>query len=387
MHSCRVVRMARRISSRDVWVVVGNALALVALVWLVWRLRTLVSWLLVAVVIALAVEPLIHWLGKHGLKRGWAVLLTCIGLVGVIAGMVASVLPMFVAQTRGLIARGPALVEGMRQSAAFRWLDERVDVADSVHGAIAELGHTAAAPALGVATAIIGGVVAVITIAILSVLAMLFGGDVVRGGLAWMRPDRRARWGELLGRMQAIVGRFVLGELIVASIAGITMGVTTALIGVPYYLALGLIMVLLTLIPYLGSMIGAVLVVGVTFSSEGLVSGLVVLGVYLVYQQIENQVVQPIVQRRTMHINPLLVALALLGGTMLAGIAGALLALPIVGAVQVVLDDVRERRRARWGERPTAGAEQPSSDDDSGYPEHDAPDREQPVGELQPAPG
>jgi putative heme transporter len=378
--------MAGRISSRDVWIVVGNALALVTLAWLVWRLRTLVSWLLVAVLIALAVEPLIHWLGKHGLKRGWAVLLTCLGLVGVVAAMVASVMPMFAAQIRGLIERAPALVQGLRQSDAFRWLDERVDVVDSMQGAVAELGHSAATPALGVATAVIGGLVAVITIAILAVLAMLFGGDLVRGGLAWLRPERRARWAELLGRMQVIVGRFVLGELIVASIAGITMGVTTAVIGVPYYLALGLIMVLLTLIPYLGSMIGAVLVVGVTFSSEGLVPGLIVLGVYLVYQQLENQVVQPIVQRRTMHINPLLVALALLGGTMLAGIAGALLALPIVGAVQVVLDDVRERRRARWGEAP-AGSEEPERDDDSGRPEHDSPDHEPPVGQLQPAPG
>ena len=342
--------MPRRITSRDVWIVLANTLALVVLVLFVWRLRTLVSWLLVAVVIALAAEPLIQVLVRRGLRRGWAVLIACLCLVGALTGMMATVVPMVAEQGSELVARVPELLQRLQESAAVSWLDERIDVVDRIEAAISAGGAQAAAPALEVATAIIGGLVALVTIAIFAVLVMLVGGDLVRGGLAWLPPDRQARWTELAQRMKTVVGRFVLGELIVALIAGVVMGVTTAVLGVPYFLALAMIMVLLTFIPFIGGMIGAVLVVGVTFTSEGLVPGLIALGVYLVYQQLENQVVQPLVQRKTMEINALLVALALLAGTMLAGIAGALLALPVVGALQVVLDDVRERRAARWGE-------------------------------------
>jgi putative heme transporter len=369
--------MARRISSRDVWIVLGNALALVMLIMLLWRLRTLVTWLLVSVLIALAAEPLIQLLARRGMRRGWAVLITCLALACAVGGMIATVLPMVIDQGRDLIVRTPDLLARIRDSQPLRWLDERFDLVDHARASVESLGTQAAGSAFGIATAVVGGIIAIVTILILSVLAMLFGGDLVRGGLAWLHPERRARWERLAGRMKVVVGRFVIGELIVALIAGLVMGVTTALLGVPYFLALALIMVLLTLIPFIGSMIGAVLVVGITLASEGLVPGLIALGVYLVYQQLENQVVQPIVQRRTMHINALLVALALLSGTILAGIAGALLALPVVGALQVVLEDVRARRAARWGEMPRPAPVEPS----------EPVSKQTPPGELQPAAG
>jgi putative heme transporter len=382
--------MPARIRSRDVWIVLANALALVALVSLVWQLRTLVTWLLVAVVIALAVEPLIQVFVRRGVHRGWAVLISCLGLAGALAGMIATVIPMVAAQSAALVERVPELLQRLQDSAAVSWLDARVDLIDRVRAEAEERASQAAGPAVGVATAIVGALIAAVTIAVLSVLVMLVGGDVARGAYGWLRPDRRVRWQRIGERMKHVVGRFVLGELIVALIAGVVMGVTTAILGVPYFLALALIMVLLTLIPFIGSMIGAVLVVGVTFTSEGLVPGLIALGVYLVYQQLENQVVQPIVQRRTMHINALLVALALLAGTMLAGIAGALLALPVVGALQVILDDVHARRAARWGEVPPPRVEAHgptrTRTGGDGEGEGEGEGETARAGELQPAP-
>jgi len=91
----------------------------------------------------------------------------------------------------------------------------------------------------------------------------------------------------------------------------------------------------------------AVVIVGVTFATAGSTAALVATGVYLAYQQIENHVLQPIVQTRTLKMNPLLIVLALLVGTGLFGVLGALLALPIAGALQVLLEDVLTRRPAR----------------------------------------
>jgi predicted PurR-regulated permease PerM len=97
-----------------------------------------------------------------------------------------------------------------------------------------------------------------------------------------------------------------------------------------------------------GSIIGAVLCVGTTFAEVGVQPALIFAGVYLVYQQVENQVLQPVVQRRTLQMNPLIIMLALLAGTGVAGILGTLLALPIAGAIQVLLQDALEKRREHF---------------------------------------
>jgi predicted PurR-regulated permease PerM len=106
-------------------------------------------------------------------------------------------------------------------------------------------------------------------------------------------------------------------------------------------------MVVLGIVPVLGSTVGAVVLVGLTFAFEGTTAGFIALGIYLVYQQLENHVLQPVVQRRTLKMNPLLITLSLLAGTLIGGILGALLALPVAGALQVVLQDVLQRREAR----------------------------------------
>src|SRR5690606_10871698 len=128
------------------------------------------------------------------------------------------------------------------------------------------------------------------------------------------------------------------------------MGTTVAALGVPYYLPLGLAMIFLGIIPYVGSAIASVLLIGVTFASQGWKEAAICSAVYVVYQQIENEVLHPVVQRRTIKMNALLIALVMLIGTAAAGVVGALLALPVAGAIQIALGDALAQRRARWGE-------------------------------------
>jgi predicted PurR-regulated permease PerM len=124
--------------------------------------------------------------------------------------------------------------------------------------------------------------------------------------------------------------------------------VTLFALGVPYFLPLGLAMAVLGLIPFIGAALGGLLVVGTTFASAGTRAGFITLAVFLVYQQVENHLLQPFIQRKTLRMNPLLIAMAMLVGTAFAGILGALLALPVAGAVQVIAQDRLTRRQEQW---------------------------------------
>jgi putative heme transporter len=144
------------------------------------------------------------------------------------------------------------------------------------------------------------------------------------------------------------VGGYVGGAVIIAMVGGIVTALATALLGVPYFMPLGLSMAVLGILPYVGSVVGGVLVVSATFLTAGLKAGLIALAIFLVYQQAENHVLQPVVQRKTIKMSPLVIAVVMLIGTALWGLMGALLSLPIAGAIQVLLEDRLARRQARW---------------------------------------
>lgn len=337
-----------RIRSADVWTVLANALALVATLFLLWKLRTLVAWTLVALLLALAADPAVDFLARHRVRRGFGVLIVFVLIGGLLAALVATLVPMLISQARALIDRAPDLIDSVRHAAPVRWANEHFNLVDRVQQALREHRMQAAGSALAVASSIVQGMVGAITIFALTVFMLLFGEEVVDKILAWAPPDKRKHSRELGVKMRRVVGGYVLGTLLVAAVGGTVMGITTAILGVPYFLALGLVMVVLGLIPFLGGTLGALLVVGVTFTSSGLKAGLIAAGVYLVYQQIENQVLQPLVQRRTISMNPLFITLMLLAGTFLGGVIGTLLALPIAGATQVILQGALSRRQAQW---------------------------------------
>lgn len=338
------------VTPKTIWAVLGSALALVAGLFLLWKLRMVLSWTLVALLLALALEPLVEALTRRRVKRPWAVVIVFIAMLAFLVTLFATLLPLVVQQARELLARGPELLERLRTAPPIAWAEAQFHLIARVEQAMAPGNTDFATPAVAVAVDVLRGLAAIVTTFALTIFMLLFGRSVFDGAMTWCPPQRRERVRDTVRRMRKVVGGYVLGSLTVASIGGALMALTTAVLGVPWFLPLGLVMVLLGLVPFLGSAIGALLVVGITFATEGLRDGIIVAAVYLVYQQIENHVLQPLVQRRTIRMNPLLIALAVLAGTALGGVLGALLALPVAGSVQVLLHDALARRRARWGE-------------------------------------
>ena len=142
------------------------------------------------------------------------------------------------------------------------------------------------------------------------------------------------------------------GNLTISLIAGIVSTIVLLILGVPYAVALGLLVAILDLIPLAGATIAAILVTTVAFL-DSTTSGIIILVFFVVYQQIENHILQPVVYGRTVQLSPLAVLIAVLIGAELAGVIGALAAIPVAGTIQVVLVDWLKHRRGPGSPDPT----------------------------------
>ncbi|WNG45325.1 AI-2E family transporter [Archangium minus] len=334
------------LSDRTVWRVGLNTVALVSLVLLVRAAWQVITWILVALFLALALEPLVSWLQRRGLRRGLAVLTVCLSFVALLVVLLRSVVPLCLHQLRLLLEEAPLLFGKLRRTGAFAWLDSHLELGALIHERLRQGGSGSLHSMVELARRVFIGVGAAIAVSFLSLFMLLFGRDVVDSLLGWFEPDKRERLLGLAQRMSHRVGGYVGGALLLAAMEGTVVGIVLLSVGVPYFLPLALLVALLAIVPLMGSALSAVLLGVTTLASTGMHAALVVLGVYLAYAQLDAHVLRPLVQRHTIQMNPLLITVVVLLGAGIAGLLGTLLALPVAAAVQVLLQDVRARREA-----------------------------------------
>ncbi len=168
-------------------------------------------------------------------------------------------------------------------------------------------------------------------------------------------PDRSQERAKRVGnQIYKTVGGYVTGNLLISVIAGIISTVVLLLTGVSYAVALGLLVAILDLVPLAGATLAAILVTTVAFVDQGVVVGVIVLVFFVIYQQLENHVLQPLVYSRTVQLSPLAILIAVLIGAKLAGVLGALGAIPVAGAIQVLMLEWLRARRESTGESTVA---------------------------------
>lgn len=334
-----------RITVREVWLVIGNVLIAGALVLATWKLGPMIAWVVLGLFVALAFEPAVRWLTEHRWKRGWAVFTVFFAAFLLFGGLIALLVPMLITQGRELVAGLPDMIDRIRSFGPIHWADQQLNLTEKLREGAGDQAGNVAQPALAFAGGVVHTVAGAITIVVLAIFFLMFGEAVFDNALEWLAPRRRDHAKALAVRMSKVVSGYVAGTAIIASIGGVVMGVTMAILGVPYFLPLGLLMIVLGVIPVIGTSIAAIAIVGATFATAGSTAGFVCAGVYLAYQQVENHVLQPAVQTRTLKMNPLLIVIALIVGTGLLGVLGALIALPIAGALQVLAQDILARRR------------------------------------------
>jgi predicted PurR-regulated permease PerM len=280
----------------------------------------------------------------------------CLAAVAVVSLLAWALIPPLVRQTTELIQATPdALDDITRGRGPLGFLQSDYGLADRVRDALKDqsgeglLGFTS--PALGVVRGIVTALVATVTISFLVFFLLREGRRWVDAGLDLVPAASRPRWERVLAGVTRTVRGYVTGNLLISLIAGIVSFVTLVATGVPYALPLSVLVAVLDLIPLVGATLATVVVAAVALG-QGLVPCLVVLAVFIVYQQLENHLLQPVVYGRTVQLSPLMILIAVLIGAEIAGIIGALLAVPIAGSIQVVLVELisarRERARARW---------------------------------------
>jgi predicted PurR-regulated permease PerM len=212
--------------------------------------------------------------------------------------------------------------------------------------------------------AVVTGVVAVLTIAVLTFLMLLQAPQLSSSALALL-PQRRAERVRRVGSdaARAVTG-YVTGNLAISVIAGLFAYGWLRILGVPFAFILALWVAFADLLPLVGATLGAIPPVFVAFlDSPGL--GIATIVFFVVYQQFENHVLQPVVMSRTVKLNPLAVLVAVIVGVQLAGLVGALLAIPVAGALQVVVRDVWDERRGTVKQVLSVGADEAPMEDEA----------------------
>jgi predicted PurR-regulated permease PerM len=355
------------------WIARGAGVALgVALVagvlLFAWAAGPVLVLMFVAVILSAGLQPIVAWLrGRLHVGRGAAILLVYGLFLGAVVALALVVLPSAFSQFGETLATLPAFFDRVREWAST--LEPAIvsrTVVSVVDAAARSLPNTNAAPqgedVVAVGMTVAGAVTSVLTLLTVVYFWLTEHARLQRYALAFVPPHRRARARDVWNQAETRLGRWVRGELILMTTIGVSTGIAYTLLGVPSALLLGLISALCEAIPIVGPLLGAIpaVLVAATVSPQ---LALVVLGVYVVLQLIEGNVLVPIVMRNTVGISPFLVLFSVLAGAAAGGFIGALLAVPIAATVEVVLEGLQAR-------------EVPVAQDPASAPEHEETEKD-----------
>jgi len=347
---------------RSILTVVGVLLGVAIVLEVLWVTKSVLIWVLIALFLAMALNPAVEFLVRRGLKRGPAVGIVFVGAILVIAAIAATFVPTLVREVNDFANAVPGYIEDLTKGRGrLGFLERDYQIVEKVRDAIEKSGVGGVLglsnTALSVTKSIVNAVVAVVTIAFLTLFMLLEGPAWVERIYGLMPEESQPRWRKVGGDIYRTVGGYVSGNLAISLIAGVTSTIVLLVLGVQYAVALGLVVGILDLIPLAGATIAAVIVSAVGFL-HSTTAGVVLIVFFVVYQQLENHVLQPLVYGRTVQLSPLIVLVAVLMGAELAGVIGALGAIPVAGSLQVVILDWLEHRRQRIldppGPPPTA---------------------------------
>ena len=339
-------------STRSVLRVVAIVVLSGVALYLVYRLRKPITWIVIGAFIAVALSAPVNHLQKRVKRRGLAIALVYVGLILVPVFFGAILVPPIVEETQNLIDEVPQYVADVREfvqdSNTLRSLEEDYDITSKLQEQAEKLPSKlggAAGVLSDIGLGIVNSLFALITILILSAFMIGSGGRWVRAAIL-SRPENEH---EMLERATDDISRAVVGYVVGASgqafVAGVLSFIVLSVLGVPYAAALALIIALLDLIPLVGATIGAVLVGIVTLFNDFPTATIVWAVWSVVYQQIENTVIQPRIQARTVNVQPIVVLIAVLFGSALFGVLGALLAIPAAATIQISIREYRQYRR------------------------------------------
>ncbi len=336
---------------------VGFTFALGALVaWLLvenlTRLTSVLTFLLVAVFLTLALEPIVRWLTRRGVPRFGAVFIVFLGLVGAVTLVVSLVVPPIASQAATLVDKTPDYLERITTTPWVEELDAEHDIFGRITEEIESLAvdratiSTVFGGVLGAAGWLAGSLVGVLTSAILTLYLLATLPTVKDAAFRLVPRSRRAGVRVLAEEIMRRVGGYALGQGAVATINGVCSWIMMKILDVPYPEMLAVVVGLLGLIPLVGATLGAV-IVALAALTVSPTTTLIVGVYYVIYQQFENYVIVPNIMRRTVSVPGAVTVVAVLVGGTLLGVLGALIAIPVAAGLLLIYHEVLVPRQER----------------------------------------
>jgi len=361
---------ASRVVARTVLIVVAVLIAL----YLIYLVRKPLGWLFIAAFLAVALAGPVNFLERR-MKRGFAIALVYLGLLAVPVVMGSLIVPPLVEEASNLAEQAPDYARDVstfvNENERLREIDEDYDVTARLSEEAGKLPGKlggAAGTLRDVGLGLVNSIFALVTILILTAFMLGGGRRWIDTGLRYLPEDRAERTERVMRRSASAVGNYVAGALAQATLAGVLSYIVLSILGVPFAAPLAVIIFFLDLIPLVGATIGAVLVGLVTLFTNFPTATIVWVIWSIVYQQVENNLIQPQIQRRAVDINPFLVVVAVLFGATLLGILGALVAVPVAASIQIAareymdLRGIRPRRPPREEQAPPPAPPPPPAD-------------------------
>ena len=342
----RVVEFRSRTVLRVLTIVIGVAILLA----LTWAAKRVVTWVFIALFLALALDPLVNVIQRRGrLGRAPAITIAYALVLIVVVGIGWSFIPKLTDEVNGFAHALPGYVDDITKGRGrLGFLETKYHIVEKIReqvdkgGAKRLLGLSGAA--VSITKSIIEIVTATVTIVFLTFFMLIEGRAWAERGYSLFPERTQPRVRRVCHDIYRTVGGYVTGNLLISVIAGASATIVLLIMGVPYAVALGLVVAIFDLIPLAGATIAGVIVVAVAFL-HSIPAGVVTAIFVIVYQQVENHFLQPVIYGRTVQLSPLTVLVAVLVGAELSGVIGALAAIPVAGALQVVIRDQIDHRR------------------------------------------
>ena len=310
-------------------------------IYLIYLLRKPIGWVVIAGFLAVAMSGPVNFLHRR-MRRGFAIALSYLTLFMIPVALGAILVPSIVNAVNDLADNVPGYVNDLQdyvnKNQRLRKINDDYQITDKLKEQADKLPSKAGGAAktlADVGAGLVSSIFAALTILILSIFMVSRGREWVEAFLALQPPDREVRLRRAIDRSAYAVGAYVAGMLLQATIAGISTFIVLKILGVPFAAALAVIVFFFDLIPLVGATIAAVLVGIVTVFNDFPVDTIIWTVWAIGYQQIENTVIQPRIQSRAVNVQPFVVLVAVLFGSTLFGIAGALMAIPAAASLQI----------------------------------------------------
>jgi len=343
-----MVLVSNRTAARLVLVAVLTILVVALALWLLYQLQEILVWTVLALFLTIGLQPAVDWLARRRIPRSLAILMAYLGVLIVLAAFVALAAP-------ALVEQGRQLLEALRKEGglggAVQQIASELGFGSAVQAIRPQLDALPAqiAHSLGSLSSVTASTLSVVTGALsVAVLAFffLYDGTKVVDAVVRRLPDaHQPRIARIVAGSADAIANYIRGNLAISAIAGVSALVGMEVLRIPYALPLSVVLAVLDLVPMVGATLGAIPVVLAALSVSP-ITALIMVVYIIVYQQIESNVLNPVIYGRSDQLPPLVIFVAFLTGSILFGILGALIAVPAANIIRILVRELLDIRAA-----------------------------------------